>query len=64
MAEKKQFSVWTLEPEQYGHSVGHGRWKEWGAGETNIQNRSELVKHVQKSTNKANGCVRIRQKNA
>ena len=53
--EKKQFIVCTLED---------GRWKEWGAGETNIQNRSEWVKDIQKSTNKANGCVRIRQRNS
>ena len=53
--EKKQFIVCTLED---------GRWKEWGAGETNIQNRSELVKDIQKSTNKANGCVRVRQRNS
>ena len=53
MAEKKQFSVWTLES---------GKWKQWGAGETNIQNRSELVKDIQKSTNKANGCVKVRRK--
>tara|TARA_B100001115_G_scaffold154463_1_gene125367 strand:+ start:615 stop:779 length:165 start_codon:yes stop_codon:yes gene_type:complete len=53
MAEKKKFIVWTLED---------GRWKEWGAGETNIQNRSELVKDIQKSAKKANGCVRVRRK--
>ena len=62
MAEKKQFQIFTLEPEQYGHSIGHGRWKEWGAGETNIQNRSELVKYVQKMAKKANGCVKVRRK--
>ena len=33
---KKEFSICTLED---------GKWKQWGAGETNIQNRSELVKH-------------------
>ena len=53
MGEKKQFAVCTLEG---------GRWKEWGAGETNIQNRSELVKHVQKMAKKANGTVRVRRK--
>ena len=51
---KKQFNVCTLES---------GRWKQGGAGETNIQNRSELVKHVEKVANKANGCVRIRKRN-
>ena len=40
---KKQFSICTLES---------GKWKQWGAGETNIQNRSELVKHVQKMAKK------------
>ena len=50
---KKEFSICTLES---------GKWKQWGAGETNIQNRSELVKDIQKSTNKANGCVRVRRK--
>ena len=55
MAEKKQFAVCTLES---------GKWKQWGAGETEIQNRSELVKHVQKVANKANGCVRIRKRNS
>ena len=55
MAEKKQFNVCTLEG---------GKWKQWGAGETNIQNRSELVEHVQKVANKANGCVRIRKRSA
>ena len=52
---KKDFSVCTLEG---------GKWKQWGAGETEIQNRSELVKHVQKVANKANGCVRIRKRNS
>ena len=52
---KKQFNVCTLES---------GRWKQWGAGETNIQNRSELVKHVEKVANKANGGVRIRKRSA
>ena len=49
----KKFSVSTLES---------GKWKQWGAGETNIQNRSELVEHVQKVANKANGCVKVRRK--
>ena len=50
---KKEFSICTLED---------GKWKQWGAGETNIQNRSELVKHVQKMAKKANGTVRVRRK--
>ena len=50
---KKDFVVFTLEG---------GRWKEWGAGETEIQNRSELVKSVQKLANKANGCVIVRKR--
>jgi hypothetical protein len=37
-----------------------GKWKQWGAGETNIQNRSELVKHVEKVAKKASGTVRVR----
>ena len=53
MAEKKKFIVWTLED---------GRWKEWGAGETNIQNRSELVKDIQKVAKKENGCVKVRKR--
>ena len=52
---KKEFVVFTLEG---------GRWKQWGAGETEIQNRSELVKSVQKSAKKKNGCVRIRKRNS
>lgn len=50
---KKEFVVFTLEG---------GRWKEWGAGETEIQNRSELVKSVQKSAKKSNGCVKVRKR--
>jgi len=49
----KKFSVCTLES---------GKWKQWGAGETEIQNRSELVEWVQKVAVKANGCVRVRRK--
>ena len=49
----KQFSVCTLES---------GKWKQWGAGETNIQNRSELVKHVEKVAKKVSGTVRVRVK--
>ena len=52
MAEKKKYSVCTLHL---------GKWAQWGAGQTEIQNRSELVEHVQKVTNKANGCVRVRR---
>ena len=52
---KKQFNVCTLEG---------GRWKQWGAGETNIQDRSELVKHVEKVANKANGTVKVRKRNS
>ena len=52
---KKQFSVCTLES---------GKWKQWGAGETNIQDRSELVKHVEKVSNKANGTVKVRKRNS
>ena len=50
---KKEFVVFTLEG---------GRWKEWGAGETEIQNRSELVKSVQKFAKKSNGCVKVRKR--
>ena len=49
----KQFSVCTLES---------GKWKQWGAGETEIQNRSELVEWVQKVAKKVNGTVRVRVK--
>jgi hypothetical protein len=59
---KKEFVVFTLEADSHGHSIGHGRWKEWGAGETEIQNRSELVKSVQKSAKKSNGCVKVRKR--
>ena len=52
---KKQFSVCTVES---------GKWKQWGAGETNIQDRSELVKHVEKVANKANGTVKVRKRNS
>ena len=52
---KKQYSVCTLHL---------GKWAQWGSGPTNIQNRSELVKHVEKVTNKANGCVRVRKRNS
>jgi hypothetical protein len=50
---KKEYVAFTLEG---------GIWKEWGAGETEIQNRSELVKHVEKVAAKKNGCVRIRKR--